>query len=164
MKARVVASASELLAAASDSTIAAIAVKDNLTGLPTFRLSPGQTLSGETRKLTRPYCSILPRRRLRAYARETVVAEKFQAMVALGKANSRMKDFYDIWVLSKTYDFNNARLAQAIAAAFARRQTAIPEAPSNMPLRLKSFATKASCSDGQLLFAISLRRFHHLKR
>jgi hypothetical protein len=48
MKARVVASASELLAAASDSTIAAIAVKDNLTGLPTFRLSPGQTLSGET--------------------------------------------------------------------------------------------------------------------
>ena len=48
MKARVVASASELLAAASDSTIAAIAVKDKLTGLPTFRLSPGQTLSGET--------------------------------------------------------------------------------------------------------------------
>ena len=48
MNARVVASASELLAAASDSTIAAIAVKDNLTGLPTFRLSRGQTLSGET--------------------------------------------------------------------------------------------------------------------
>jgi hypothetical protein len=49
-------------------------------------------------------------------------------MVALGKANSRMKDFYVFWGLSKTYDFNHARLAQAIAATFARRQTAIPEA------------------------------------
>lgn len=38
----------------------------------------------------------LPTPRLRAYARETVIAEKFQAMVALGRANSRMKDFYDI--------------------------------------------------------------------
>jgi predicted nucleotidyltransferase component of viral defense system len=42
----------------------------------------------------------MPAPRLRAYARETVIAEKFQAMVALGRANSRMKDFYDIWVLS----------------------------------------------------------------
>jgi hypothetical protein len=40
-----------------------------------------------------------------------------------------MKDFYDVWVHSKTYDFNHERLAQAIAATFARRQTAIPEAP-----------------------------------
>jgi hypothetical protein len=40
-----------------------------------------------------------------------------------------MKDFYDIWVLSKTFDFNHARHPQAIAATFARRQTAIPEAP-----------------------------------
>jgi hypothetical protein len=106
----------------------------------------------------------LPAPRLRAYARETVVAEKFEAVVALGKANSRIKDFYDIWLLSKTYDFNHARLAQAVAAKFARQQTAIPDAPPNMPLR-HSFATEASCSNGQSLFAISLRRFHtHLKR
>src|SRR5580704_13713207 len=45
---REVATATELLAAASDSTVAAIVVKSTLTGLPTFRLSPGQTLSGET--------------------------------------------------------------------------------------------------------------------
>lgn len=70
----------------------------------------------------------LPAPRLRAYARETVVAEKFQAMVALGHANSRMKDFYDVWILSKSYDFNKGRLARAIAATFRRRQTAIPEA------------------------------------
>jgi predicted nucleotidyltransferase component of viral defense system len=69
----------------------------------------------------------LPAPRLRAYARETVIAEKFQAMVALGRANSRMKDFYDVWLLSKSFDFDNDRLAQAIAATFERRKTAVPE-------------------------------------
>lgn len=68
----------------------------------------------------------LPAPRLRAYARETVIAEKFQAMVALGRANSRMKDFYDIWILSRSFAFNDDRLARAIAATFARRGTEIP--------------------------------------
>ncbi|RBO53040.1 nucleotidyl transferase AbiEii/AbiGii toxin family protein [Rhodovulum sp. BSW8] len=67
-----------------------------------------------------------PAPRLRAYARETVIAEKFQAMVALGRANSRMKDFYDIWILSRSFSFDDDRLAQAIAATFTRRETAIP--------------------------------------
>lgn len=69
----------------------------------------------------------LPVPRLRAYARETVIAEKFQAMVALGRANSRMKDFYDVWVLSKTHEFDKERLSQAIAATFKRRGTEIPQ-------------------------------------
>lgn len=68
----------------------------------------------------------LPAPRLRAYARETVIAEKFQAMVALGRANSRMKDFYDIWLLSRSFPFDNDRLARAIAATFERRETEIP--------------------------------------
>ena len=68
----------------------------------------------------------LPAPKLRAYARETVVAEKFQAMVMLGRANSRMKDFYDIWILSRTFPFAGDRLARAIAATFARRRTEIP--------------------------------------
>jgi hypothetical protein len=67
-----------------------------------------------------------PAPRLRVYARETVIAEKFHAMVALGRANSRMKDFYGIWVLSKSFDFAGDRLARAITATFARRATAIP--------------------------------------
>jgi hypothetical protein len=71
-----------------------------------------------------------PTPRLRAYARETVIAEKFQAMVALGRANSRMKDFYDIWLLSQTFSFADDRLARAIAATFARRGT---EVPTNLP-------------------------------
>lgn len=72
----------------------------------------------------------LPAPTLRAYAPETVVAEKFQAMVALGRVNSRMKDFYDVWMLSRIFSFDGERLARAIVATFARRQTAIPtEAP-----------------------------------
>ena len=68
----------------------------------------------------------LPAPRLRAYARETVIAEKFQAIVALGLANTRMKDFYDIWILSRSFVFEDDRLPRAIAATFARRGTPIP--------------------------------------
>ena len=68
-----------------------------------------------------------PPPRLRAYAKETVIAEKFQAMVSLGRANSRMKDYYDIWLLSKTHDFSGDGLAKAIAATFTRRRTEIPD-------------------------------------
>lgn len=66
---------------------------------------------------------------LRAYPKETVIAEKFQAMVALGQANSRMKDFYDIWALIRAYQFEGDRLARAIAATFQRRETEIPVEP-----------------------------------
>lgn len=69
----------------------------------------------------------LPAPKLRAYAMETVIAEKFQAMVQLGRANSRMKDFFDIWFLMKTFTFDDDRLARAIAATFKRRSTAIPD-------------------------------------
>jgi predicted nucleotidyltransferase component of viral defense system len=68
----------------------------------------------------------LPAPHLRVYPRETVIAEKFQAMVMLGRANSRMKDFYDIWLLAKSYSFEGDRLPRAIAATFARRNTSIP--------------------------------------
>lgn len=63
---------------------------------------------------------------MRAYARETVIVEKFQAMVVFGRVNSRMKDFYDIWLLSQSFAFDDDRLARAIAATFARRGTQIP--------------------------------------
>lgn len=70
----------------------------------------------------------LPTPRLRAYPRETVVAEKFQAMVLLGIANSRMKDFYDLWTLARRFDFDGPTLARALAATFDRRRTAVPAA------------------------------------
>jgi hypothetical protein len=69
------------------------------------------------------YPSLLgqPSPRLRAYPRETVVAEKLEAMAVLGMANSRMKDFYDVWMMSRELDFNGPTLAQAIHATFQRR-------------------------------------------
>jgi hypothetical protein len=70
-----------------------------------------------------------PAPQLRAYARETVIAEKFQAMVVLGLANSRYKDFYDLWALSCAFTFEGDRLARAIRATFDRRRTQIPSIP-----------------------------------
>ena len=61
------------------------------------------------------------------YPRETVVAEKFQAMVMLGMANSRMKDFFDLWLLAATFEFAGEVLARAIQATFERRRTPLPE-------------------------------------
>jgi predicted nucleotidyltransferase component of viral defense system len=86
----------------------------------------GDALVPGVEVLNYPSMLDFPAPRLRAYAQETVVAEKFQAMVMLGRANSRMKDFYDIWILSRSFDFSDDRLARAIAATFERRETPIP--------------------------------------
>jgi predicted nucleotidyltransferase component of viral defense system len=63
---------------------------------------------------------------LLAYPVESAVAEKLQAMVALGSANSRMKDFYDVWICSKHLDFDASTLLRAISATFKNRETPIP--------------------------------------
>ena len=65
--------------------------------------------------------------KLKAYSKETVVAEKYQAIVALGQANSRMKDFYDLLALSRLFEFDGAQLRSAIKATFERRGTTIPD-------------------------------------
>ena len=62
---------------------------------------------------------------LQGYSRESAIAEKLQAMVYLGEINSRMKDFYDIWLLAANFDFDGAVLAQAIHETFHWRQTAL---------------------------------------
>ncbi|RHW18100.1 nucleotidyl transferase AbiEii/AbiGii toxin family protein [Sphingomonas gilva] len=92
----------------------------------TIDIGFGDAMEPGAEMLDYPTMLAFPAPRLRAYARETVIAEKFQAMVELGRANSRMKDFYDIWILSKSFDFAGDRLARAIAATFARRETAVP--------------------------------------
>ena len=74
-----------------------------------------------------------PAPHIRACPRETVVAEKLQAMVMLGIANSRMKDFYDLYVLAKDFYFDGPTLTKAIKATFKRRKT---EIPSQIPLAL----------------------------
>lgn len=67
-----------------------------------------------------------PSSTLRVYPVYTVMAEKYQAMVMLGQANSRMKDFFDLAVIAQRTELDGATLAAAIAATFGRRQTALP--------------------------------------
>jgi hypothetical protein len=70
-----------------------------------------------------------PAAELLAYNRETTIAEKFEAMVKLGELNSRMKDFFDIWLLAGSFDFDGPSLAAAVRATFTRRQTALEVEP-----------------------------------
>ena len=69
----------------------------------------------------------LPAPELLGYTRESLVAEKLEAMVKLGELNSRMKDFFDIWLLSGSFDFEGRKLADAIATTFKKRGTPIPD-------------------------------------
>lgn len=71
---------------------------------------------------------------LRVYPVYTVIAEKYQAMVMLGLANTRMKDFYDLSVIARRTKLDGATLAKAIAATFAGRSTPLPSEP---PLALR---------------------------
>lgn len=68
-----------------------------------------------------------PTDRILCYSPESSIAEKFQAMVNLGELNSRMKDFYDIWSLSRQHSFTLSNLAGAITRTFANRHTQLPE-------------------------------------
>jgi predicted nucleotidyltransferase component of viral defense system len=67
-----------------------------------------------------------PAPQLHTYPKETVVAEKFEAIVRLGMANSRMKDFYDLWALASNFPFSGQIIASAIHNTFNRRKTPLP--------------------------------------
>lgn len=67
--------------------------------------------------------------RLHAYPRYTVVAEKFEALSTLGMTNSRMKDYFDLWILARHSDFDGETLSQAIKATFSRRQSVLAAEP-----------------------------------
>ncbi|MDB6078803.1 MAG: hypothetical protein JWO82_2550 [Akkermansiaceae bacterium] len=69
----------------------------------------------------------MPAPQLRAYRRETVVAEKLEAINLLGLQNTRLKDYFDLWFLGSRFDFDGKVLAAAIAATFARRGSKFPD-------------------------------------
>lgn len=76
-------------------------------------------------EMTLPALLDSPAPRLLCYTRESAIAEKLEAMVKLGELNSRMKDFYDIWLLSRQFDFDGSRLTEAIRRTFDQRGTRI---------------------------------------
>lgn len=106
-----------------------------------------------------------PAPQLLAYPRETVVAEKLDAIVQLGLANSRMKDFYDLALLAKTFDFDGSVLVRAIRATFARRKTPLPvvlpagltsafAADRSKAMQWTAFVRKAGASEAGELEAV----------
>ena len=81
----------------------------------------------------------LPSPHLLCYSKESAIAEKFSVMVKLGSLNSRIKDFYDIWLLAKFFDFDGACLAQAIRLTFNLAQIEFKE---NIEAFTESFIEK----------------------
>ena len=87
----------------------------------------GDALPVAPEEITFPVMLGMAAPKLRAYSRETVVAEKLEAIVKLGMLNSRFKDYFDLHYLAQKFPFEGALLAKSIAGTFARRGTAFPE-------------------------------------
>ena len=86
----------------------------------------GDVVKPEAAEIEYPTLLDFPAPRIWAYPRQAVVAEKLQAIIALGMANTRMKDFYDLWIISSQFPFDGSSLVEAITATFTRRGTQIP--------------------------------------
>lgn len=86
----------------------------------------GDAITPEPLNLAFPTFLDMPAPHIRVYPRETVVAEKLQAMVDLGMQNSRMKDFFDVHTMTHLFEFKGKMLVDAITATFKRRLTDIP--------------------------------------
>ncbi|QQR89562.1 MAG: nucleotidyl transferase AbiEii/AbiGii toxin family protein [Myxococcales bacterium] len=101
----------------------------------------GDAITPEPEVLPYPGLLDFPAPQLRVYPRETVVAEKLEAMVQLGMTNSRMKDFYDVMLLARDFDFDGESLVEAIRATFERRKTPLPE---KLPVAIRPEFTEDS--------------------
>jgi len=87
----------------------------------------GDQVYPEPEEIRYPTMLDLPPPRIRAYRRETVIAEKVEALVTLGATNSRLKDFYDLWALATDEGYPGRELSKALRTTFDRRRTAWPD-------------------------------------
>lgn len=101
----------------------------------------GDAVTPKAKTETLPTILDLPKPKLRIYPKETVIAEKFEAMVKLGIGNSRMKDFWDVRFLIKNFSFEGELIQKAIRATFANRQTVVPQ---DLPVALTEVFTRNS--------------------
>ena len=85
----------------------------------------GDVIVPNPERVSYPTLLDFPAPELHGYTMESTIAEKFQAMVKLGVVNSRMKDFYDIWMLSRIFNFNGEILTEAIEKTFENRKTTL---------------------------------------
>ena len=90
----------------------------------------GDVIIPKPARVKYPVLLDFPPPELDGYTMESTVAEKFQSMVKLGLLNSRMKDFYDIWLLSRRFDFKGEILIEAIEKTFEKRKTPLISEPT----------------------------------
>ena len=129
----------------------------------------GDAVTPEPEQVEFPALLDFPAPQLRSYPTYTVVAEKLEAMVLLGEANSRMKDFYDLWFLSQHFEFDGNTLVTALRATFARRKTELPEStphaltndfPKIKSVQWMAFLRKSNLQPLEMLAVIeAIRRF-----
>ena len=87
----------------------------------------GDTIYPKPRKIDYPVILDLPKPRLKGYPPESVLSEKFEAMIKLGLLNSRMKDFFDVWSLIRQFNFDGLDLVKSLKGTFKQRKTALPK-------------------------------------
>lgn len=86
----------------------------------------GDVVTPAPSAITYPTLLDMPAPRLKAYPPETVIAEKLEAIVSLGLATSRIKDFFDLWAIAQTFALKGNAVIAAVTATFARRRTSLP--------------------------------------
>jgi hypothetical protein len=109
-----------------------VLLRGNLSNIRLFLqidIGFGDVIIPKPDRVKYPVLLDFPSPELDGYTMESTVAEKFQAMVKLGLFNSRMKDFYDIWFLSRRFDFNGETLIEAIEKTFEKRKTQLISEP-----------------------------------
>lgn len=93
--------------------------------------------------VTYPTLLDLPAPRIRGYTRESVIAEKFHAMVRRGVLNSRMRDFFDVWAMLQQFDFDGRALTEAVRETFARRKLGVSPRPVALTEEFSTDAARA---------------------
>ena len=110
-----------------------VLLRGNLSSIQLFLqidIGFGDVIIPKSGKVKYPVLLDFSQPELNGYTMESTVAEKFQAMVKLGLLNSRMKDFYDIWFLSRRFDFKGETLIEAIEQTFEKRKTLLNKEPT----------------------------------
>jgi predicted nucleotidyltransferase component of viral defense system len=95
-----------------------------------FDIGFGDVIVPKPMPMEYPSLLDMERPQLKAYSCESVISEKFEAMIALAEANSRMKDFYDVYILSRMFDFEGLVLYEAVSQTLQRRGTPLTAVPT----------------------------------
>lgn len=103
----------------------------------------GDAMTPPPQEASYPTLLEMPQPVIRVYSRETVIAEKTEAIAKLGMLNTRLKDYFDLHFLATRFDFDGATLSEAMKATFSRRGTPVPdEAPAGLTRQFSTDANK----------------------